>query len=307
MSCLRITGLVLLAALAQPAAARTLEVGSGKPYAQPSAAAAAAADGDHVVIANGEYFDCAVWPQNNLTIEGASEDGTVITDKTCQGKALFVLTGSQITVRNLTLTRARVPDGNGAGIRAEGRNLVVDHVKFINNQDGILSSNEPQSSIIVRNSEFTRNGSCDKACAHGIYVGQVALLRVEKTVFRDTRQAHHIKSRAARTEVVDCDIADGPTGTASYSIDIPNGGSVVVTGNQIEKGPKSENHTAVIMIGEEGVTQPTREITVDGNTVNVEGSYDTVLVYNDTATEAMLHGNHLAGHVTPLHGDGSSS
>ena len=45
----------------------------------------------------------------------------VITDKACQGKALFVTVGEGITVRNLTLTRARVPDGNGAGIRGRVR------------------------------------------------------------------------------------------------------------------------------------------------------------------------------------------
>src|SRR5258708_26983509 len=51
----------------------------------------------------------------------------VITDKACQGKALFVITGDDVSVRNLTFTRARVPDGNGAGIRAEGVNLRVEH------------------------------------------------------------------------------------------------------------------------------------------------------------------------------------
>ena len=117
-----IPGRVFAAALplaAVPAHARTLEVGPGRPYAQPSEAAAAAKSGDTVAIAAGEYFDCAVWPQSSLVIEGDPGGGTVITDKTCQGKALFVIPGHDVTVRHLTLTRARVPDGNGAGIRAE--------------------------------------------------------------------------------------------------------------------------------------------------------------------------------------------
>jgi hypothetical protein len=54
-----------------PALAATLEVGPGKTYTQPSAAAAAAHDGDRIVIAAGSYFDCAVWKANTLTIEGA--------------------------------------------------------------------------------------------------------------------------------------------------------------------------------------------------------------------------------------------
>ncbi len=298
--------LAALALAAHPAAARTLEVGPGKPYAQPSQAAAAAQDGDRILIADGEYFDCATLPQNNLTIEGASEAGAVITDKACGGKASLVIQGANVTVRTLTLTRVRVPDGNGAGIRAEGKGLTVDHVRFVNNQEGILAGDIPGGTIVVRGSEFTRNGSCEHNCAHGIYVGNIALLQVEGSTFRDTREAHDIKSRAARTEVVGNDIADGPDGTASYEVDIPNGGSVVVTGNQIEKGPKAGNHTAIVMIGEEGITQATREITVEGNTVRNDGNYPTVLVFNGTATEAQVKGNHLAGQVTALHGDGTA-
>ena len=55
-----------------------------------------------------------------------------------------------ITIRNLTLQRARVPDKNGAGIRAEGKDLLVDGVKFINNQNGILAAPRPDGTITIR-------------------------------------------------------------------------------------------------------------------------------------------------------------
>jgi Right handed beta helix region len=299
----RLVGLALLF-LALPAGARTLEVGPGKQFAQPSQAAAAAQDGDRVVIAPGQYFDCAVWRQNNLTVEGVSAQDTVITDKTCQGKALFVIPGSNVTVRNLTLTRARAPDGNGAGIRAEGRNLLVERVRFIDNQNGILAADQPQSEIIVRDSEFVRNGTCEQDCAHGIYANRLALLRVERSAFRETRQGHHVKSRAFRTEVLGCDIGDGPTGTASYLVDVPNGGAVVIQNNRLEKGPKAENHLAAISIGAEGVDRPTPEIRVEGNQFSADGAYATVFVVNLTATPAMLRDNQLRGQVKPLRGDG---
>lgn len=297
-------GLMLLPLAVQ---ARTLQVGPGQAYAQPSQAAAAAHDGDRVVIAPGQYFDCAVWRQDNLVIEGTSETGTVITDKTCQGKALFVISGNDVTVRNLTLARARVPDGNGGGIRAEGPNLLVDHVRFLNNQDGILTADQPDGRLLVRGSEFTGNGACEGACAHGIYAGHLALLRVEGSVFRDTHHGHHIKSRASRTEVVGCDIADGPAGTASYLIDVPNGGALVVQGNRMEKGPQAENQSAAISIGEEGVDRPTPEILVEGNRFRNDGSYETTFVVNLTATPALLRGNRLSGPVKLLRGDGATS
>jgi hypothetical protein len=286
--------------------AATLEVGAGKTYPAPSAAIAAARPGDHVVIAPGEYFDCAVVSTGNLVIEGSDPSGSaVLTDKTCLGKAILVTTGSNIVVRNLTLTRARVPDGNGAGIRAEGESLVVENVHFINNQNGILGTATPTATIVVRNSEFIRNGACEGACAHGIYAGLIGLLHVETSKFFETRRAHHIKSRAKRTEVIGCDIADGEKGTASYLIEIPVGGALLVRGNKLEKGPQAENHGAAIIIGAEGVSQPTREITVTDNSFRNDGGYATAFVRNLTATEAVLKGNKISGQVQPLVGDGS--
>lgn len=294
---------VLLAGL--PARAATLKVGPDQEYKAPSAAIHAASDGDTIQIAAGEYFDCAIVSANKLTIEGTGPNGTtVMTDKVCGGKALLVTAGNDITIRNMTLTRARVPDMNGAGIRAEGVNLTVDGVRFINNQNGIMSGPIPGGSIIVRNSEFVRNGVCAPGCAHGIYAGNIALLRVERSKFSDTRQAHHIKSRALRTEVIDSDIRDGETGTSSYLIEIPNGGNVLVRNTYLEKGPKSENRTGAIVIGMEGVTQPTRDISIENNTFRNTGSYNTFLVVNTTAEDAKLRGNKITGNAQPLRGDG---
>ncbi len=304
MACCFIRWALLPLMLSVAAQARTLEVGETKDLKLPSAAAAVAKDADHVTIDPGEYFDCAVWKGNRLVVEGVGDAAkVVITDKACQGKALFVTVGEGITIRNLTLTRARVPDGNGAGIRAEGKDLTVERVRFINNQNGILSG-ASGGSIIVRNSEFDRNGGCDTNCAHGLYVGGLDLLRVEGSRFVGTKQGHHIKSRARRTEVVGSTIQDGPDGTASYEIEIPNGGSVVVRDNTIEKGPKTENHSGVIVIGAEGVTQPSGEITIENNTFRNDGPWQTVFVNNQTATEAMLRGNRFSGEVKALRGDG---
>ncbi len=290
------------------ATARTLEVGAGKEFAELSTAAKAAREGDRVLIQPGEYFDCATWSANKITVEGVGDaEKVLITDKTCGGKALFITTGADITIRNLTLTRARVPDGNGAGIRSEGMGLTVDHVRFINNQNGILAGGPAGGTILVRNSEFVRNGVCEAACSHAIYVGNLASLRVEGSTFRDTRQGHHIKSRAQRTEVLNSTIEDGPTGTASYMIETPNGGSLIVRGNTITKGAQAENHSGAIVIGAEGVTQPTREITIEGNKFKNEGGYPTFFVVNKTATEAMLRGNTVTGNAKPLSGDGEVS
>ncbi len=304
---LRSSTLAVLAVLAAASAhARTLEAGAGKQYPVPSAAIAAAEPGDKVAIYPGQYFDCAVMQKNNVTVEGVGNaEQIVMTDKACEGKALLVIRGENVTIRNLTLTRARVPDENGAGIRGESKSITIDGVRFVNNQNGILSGTEG-GSMTVRNSYFEKNGFCGGACSHGIYAGHLDLLHVENTRFFDTQHAHHIKSRALRTEVIGCDIQDGPDGTASYEVEAPNGGSVIVRNTNIIKGPNAENHTAAIMIGSEGVTQMTPEIIIENNTFRNDGTYPTIFVDNLTATEAQLSGNKISGigPIRSLKGDG---
>ncbi|HYZ61057.1 MAG TPA: hypothetical protein VE650_01285 [Acetobacteraceae bacterium] len=289
--------------LATTAHARTLSVGPGQAYPTPSAAAAVAQDGDEVAIQPGRYVDCAVWRANRLTITGVGPaDRVVIENRVCEWKAIFVTKGDGITVRNLTLARASVPWGNGAGIRGEGRDLVVQGVRFIGNQNGILSGTEG-GSMRISDSFFDGNGSCIEACAHGVYVGRLDLLVVDHSRFIRTREGHHIKSRARRTEVLGCTILDGPGGTASYEIEAPYGGALVVRGNTIEKGPNTGNHTA-ISIGAEGVKNPTPEIVVEGNRFRNDFPSATTFVTNFSATPAVLRANAFSGLVTPLHGPG---
>jgi len=298
--------LIATTAILAPAFAKTISVGPDRQIKTLGDAAKAAADGDTVEIdpVKGGWFDCATWNANNLTIVGKG-DGVIITDKTCGGKALFITHGNDITIRNITFQRARVPDKNGAGIRAEGANLRVEHARFINNENGILSGVSPQSTIAIYDSEFTGNGKCDPSCAHGVYIGAIALLHIERCVFKDTHQGHHVKSRAKRTELIGNTIEDGPTGTASYLVDIPNGGALVMRDNTLEKGPESENHSTAVSIGEEGIENPTGEITVANNKFTNDLSVETIFVRNGTATEAKLTGNTLKGKVKPVDGDGS--
>jgi hypothetical protein len=304
----RVSGIlagVMLAAVGHPSAARILEVGPGLAYESLSKAAADARDGDRVTIAPGTYHECAVWRASHLTIEGAKADpGVVITGDACMGKGLFVTIGDDITVRNITFEGARVSDLNGAGIRGEGADLTVEGARFIDNQNGILAAGVAASKILIRDSYFERNGTCDGACAHGIYAGKAGLLRVEHSTFFDTLEGHHIKSRALRTEIVDCDIADGDHGTASYLIDIPNAGDVVIRDSRLQKGPKAESHVAAIRIGEEGATNQTDEIVVQNDQFQNTGPYLTTFVRNDTAVNAVLSANRLTGSIVPFQGPG---
>ena len=282
-----------------------LEVGPDRLYKTPSAAAEAAKDGDSVKIAPGKYVDCAVWRANNLLIEGAGPS-TVIANKTCLGKGIFVISGANTTVRNLTLAGARVSARNGAGIRLDAGNLIVERVRFIDNENGVLGG-VPGTTITIRNSQFDRNGYCgaDLQCAHAIYAGPVEVLKVENSRFIGTRIGHSVKSRARRTEVSGCTILDEAEGTSSYLIDAPNGGDLIVRNNNLQKGPRSDNPKAAITIGEEGVTQQPTEISITNNSFRNDGNSETIFLRNTTAIPAKLERNKLSGLVKPLLGEGT--
>ena len=100
-------------------------------------------------------------------------------------------------------------------------------------------------------------------------------------------------------------LQDGPDGTSSYLIEAPNGGTLIVEGNTMEKGPKAENQANAIMIGAEGITQPTEELLFRNNTFTNDQKRPTTFVHNITATRAQLIGNVFKGQVRPLDGDGS--
>ncbi len=285
-----------LALAATAARAAVLEVGPEAPLKAPSEAARLARPGDTVRIRPGEYFDCAVWSADRLTIEGAGP-GVVITDKTCQGKALFVVTGRDVTVRNLTFARARVPDENGAGIRAEGAGLTVEGCRFVNNEAGILAADSPAGAIRIADSEFAANGKCTTRCAHALQVGRVALLRIERSRFSGTRQAHQVSSDALRTEIVDSEIADGPGGTSSYLVEVSGNGSLVMEGNRLQKGPGTANAKAAVFAGAGRDVQPGAEIRLSRNRFANDSGTRTAFLLNWSGTDARLEKNELLGPV----------
>lgn len=300
---------VVAVVLASCGAARAavLDAGTGQRYAQPSAAIAAAKNGDTVRIRPGQYFDCAIIRQNNITIEGVG-DGVVLTDSTCGGKGILVTNGNNITIRNLTLQRARVPDQNGAGIRAQGGNLTVEDTRFIDNQMDILAGGNPRATIRVIRSNFMNNGACNRngCVAHAVYIGALAELDVEQSRFLGTQNGHNIQSRAAMTRVINCDIQDGPDGISSYQISIPIGGSLIAEGNTLEKGPRAQNWGTSISIAPAGARQPTNEIRISNNVLINDMGHETTFVRNQTATPAELSNNTFrGGPVRALQGEGS--
>lgn len=304
----RCLSLVLLLA-ALPAHAAELRVGPGERFLRPSQAAAAARAGDRIVIRAGRYQDCAAWTAPDLVIE-ASGGAVEISGPVCAGKALFITAAPRITIVGITFRGAAAAAGNGAGIRAEGGDLTIRNSRFEANQNGILTSASlPAATLLVEDSVFLANGALEpeRQCAHGIYAGDLARVVIRRTRFEATRICHHVKSRARATEITDSEILDGPEGRASYLIDIPNGGDLLLRNTRLRKGPETGNPTAAVVIGAEGVRHPTTSLRIEDNSFANLMPRPTIFVRNLTQAPALLSANALSGQVVPLEGPGLES
>lgn len=300
--------LILLLALllaAAPSTAATLRVGPGERLARPSEAARVARPGDRVVIAPGLYRDCAIWRTPDLTIEAGPGGEVVITGPICAGKGLFVIAAPRVTVSGLTFRGAAFPGGNAAGIRAEGGDLRILRARFEDNQNGVLTKHAMQAfTLTIEDSVFVGNGALIHECAHGIYAGNWALVAIRRTRFEGTRVCHHVKSRAARTEIEESAILDTPGNQTSYLVDIPNGGDLLLRNSVLRKGPDAGNPVAAVMIGAEGVRHPTTSLRVIGNRFENLMPRGTNFVENRTETPVLVEGNTIRGTAVVLVGPG---
>jgi len=297
-------GIALACALlpaAMPAAAgRVLEVGPGRALQAPSEAARIVQPGDTVLIDAGEYRDCAVWRTDGLRLAGRGGLAQ-LRDVSCAGKGIWVIAGRDVTVEEIGFSGARVPDRNGAGIRmSPGASVTVRRSVFRDNEVGILTDHHPNSTLTVEDSTFEANGP-----SHAIYANYIARLSVRNSTFLRHRVKHHVKSRARESEVIGCRIDDGIDGTASYLIDIPNGGTVLIADNELIKGVHSQNRRTAIAIGLEGEKLPSRGVVVRNNHFRSKLEATTAFVRNETRVPAELAGNRLEGPVRPLVGPGS--
>ncbi len=283
------------AATAGPAEAgpRTWQVGPQRSLTTPSAAAAVAGDGDTVLIDAGTYVgDVATWTQDDLTLRGVGGRAHLRADgQSAQGKAIWVIAGDRTTVDRVEFSGATVPDQNGAGIRQEGAGLTLTRSWFHHNQNGLLAGANPESDIVIRRSRFFRSGLGD-GYTHNLYIGTVRSLTVTGSYLWGANVGHELKSRALRNTIVGNRIADGDA-TASYSIDLPNGGRSLIAGNVIIQGPNSEN-TALVSYGAEGLSNASHLLWVVNNTFVNRRSSGTFVAAAD-GSNAHLSNNLLVG------------
>jgi hypothetical protein len=275
--------IVVLALSAVPATAATLTVGAGEAYKTIAAAVAASQDGDTIAVKAGTYANDYAEITKKVTLTSVGGFARLHSTGLIPNRKAILITDTDITIKGFEFSGAEVSGndgGNGAGIRYQGGDLVIDSCYFTGNQDGIMGTSDGTGTVTIKDSEFFANGAVTGPSAgftHNLYISTgVARLTIENSYFHGARVGHEMKSRAKQTVIRNSRFVDGPTGTASYSIDLPNGGEVTITGSRIEQGPKSQNPD-IIAFGEEGNLHPGSKLTIEDSLI--ENDLDTSSAY----------------------------
>ena len=265
-----------------------LSIGPGQPFATISAAVAAAKDGDELLVQAGTYINDFAYIDDNITIRGVGGMAKLLATEGPGNRKGILVTNADVTLDHLELSGARVPDGNGAGVRYEGGDLLITNSRIHDNENGILANPVPDGTITIRNSEIDHNGAGD-GYTHNVYAGHIARLTIEDSYIHDASVGHQVKSRADETVITGSRIFDGPGGTGSYSVDLPDGGRAVLRDNVIEQGPASQN-PAIVHFGGESAGYPGSSLEIANTTVvNTLDSPSARLLLNHTGVSASIH------------------
>jgi hypothetical protein len=292
-----------------------LTVGTGMEFATLGDALKAATAGMTIAVEAGTYtndFGTVSQNVNIVAVGGLVHEVATVPPPNDKG---ILTVDANLNISGFTFTGGSdgSPDGNVAGIRLETGNLNVAYCAFSGMQEGLLADPNPNGTVTVDHSYFLANGTGD-GMSHNLYVGAVRSLLVQNSVFQAANVGHEIKSRAASTTIQNNVIVDGPTGTGSYNIDLPNGGVAKVTGNIIEKGPHASNEVAIHYGGETQYAWAQNSLDVSGNTImnDLAASVQSWAVDNQSAVNglnvvAQIHGNAFWGYAGSYIGMGAAN
>ena len=238
----------LIGCWAGAALAAVIQVHPGQSLAE---ALKRAADGDEIQLLAGDHRgQVAVIHHKRLLLRGVGGRPVLHADgRSAEGKAILVVRDGEVRIENIEFRGARVPDGNGAGIRFEKGRLRVQGCGFFDNQNGILTANSGDAELEIIDSEFG-NAPPGKSLPHLIYVGSIARFTLSGSRVRGGLEGHLVKSRALENHIHYNELVDGPGGQASYELEFPNGGLAFVVGNTIGQSASTRNPIVVSFAAE---------------------------------------------------------
>lgn len=251
-----------------------------------------------IVVAPGTYHECATQQEGDVTIRAATPGSAIFDGVVCEGKAALVLRGRSSTVEGIVFQNLRVPDGNGAGIRLENGNLTVSNSLFRNSEEGILTGDYDGGQVAIDKSTFRHLGRCDRDldCAHGVYIGRLASLSVTNSRFDQGDGGHYLKTRTARVTISGNSFDDSGGHLTNYMIDLSNGATGTISGNEMVQGKDKDNWSAFITVAPEGREHSSAGLVIEGNKTGFVPGLDrnSTFVANFTDDAVRIGQNRLA-------------
>ena len=252
---------------ARPPSPDVLKVGPTRRSKTIRQASLQARHGATIEVDAGDYIgDVANWEHDDLTLRAVGGRVRLLADGVTEGrKGIWVIRAKRMLVEGFDFEGATVPDRNGAGIRFERGSLTVRDCRFLRNQMGLLTNNDPDAELTVENCEFAYNLRQD-GHNHNLYVGRIARLSVSSSYFHHAHAGHLLKTRAAWNLIQYNRLTDEAGGTASYELEFPDGGVAIVVGNIIAQSMETENRH-LISYGAESYHWPRNALYLSHNTL----------------------------------------
>ena len=272
---------------------------SGRSFGRLQDAVDAIGEGEGTIrVAPGYHRECAIQTAGRVTFVAVEPGRAIFDGVTCEGKAALVLRGAGARVDGLVFQNMRVPDGNGAGIRLEKGDLDVVNSLFRNSEEGILSADDPEATLTIDRSTFSRLGRCDRglSCAHSVYTGIYGRVIVTHSRFEKGSGGHYLKTRAVQVDINDNSFDDTQGKATNYMIDLPSGSVGRITNNLFVQGRDKENHSALITVAAEERKNPSRGLVIEGNRATLPAGMDRKSVFvADWSGEALAIGTNELG------------
>ncbi|MDO9368285.1 MAG: right-handed parallel beta-helix repeat-containing protein [Sphingopyxis sp.] len=272
---------------------------SGRSFGRLQDAVDAIGDGEGTIrVAPGYHRDCAIQTAGRVAFVAVEPGRAIFDGVTCEGKAALVLRGGGARVDGLVFQNMRVPDGNGAGIRLEKSDLDVVNSLFRTSEEGILTADDPEATLTIDRSTFSRLGRCDRglSCAHSVYTGIYDRVVVTRTRFEKGSGGHYLKTRAIKVDVNDNSFDDTQGSATNYLIDLPSGSAGRIVNNLMIQGRDKENYSALIAVAAEERKNPSRGLVIEGNRASLPAGIDRRSVFvADWSGEALAIGANNLG------------
>ena len=172
---------------------------------------------------------------------------------------------------------------NQAGIKLNAGcagNFSIDSCYIHNCDDGILGG-DFGTNVTITNTELAKCGSAT-GFTHNCYIAPCASVTVNNVLSWGAVIGHCFKTRAAVGAITKLRAFDGPYGTASYLLDMPDGGNYTIDSCTFEKGVHASNAPCVHYGAENQSSHPVNTLVIKNCVFINNIAWDTA-TYGDGA------------------------